>query len=82
MRIIDALLLVSSAALVGGFAAGVVPWRIAVMVAAPLLQAVVYKRAVRRGVTSSDCVRLTWLGAALLLAYNLWSAAGLPGVGA
>jgi len=82
MRVIDALLLVSSAALVGGFAAGVVPWRIAVMVAAPLLQAVVYKRAVRRGVTSSDCVRLTWLGAALLLAYNLWSAAGLPGVGA
>ena len=26
------------------------------------------KRAVRRGVTSSDCIRLTWLGAALLLA--------------
>jgi 4-hydroxybenzoate polyprenyltransferase len=82
MRIIDALLLVSSAALVGGFAAGVVPWRIAVMVAAPVLQAVVYKRAVRRGVTSADCVRLTWIGAGLLLAYNLWSAAGLPGVGA
>jgi 4-hydroxybenzoate polyprenyltransferase len=82
MRIIDALLLVSSAALVGGWLAGIVPWRIAVMVAAPLVQAVVYKRAVKRGVTSGDCVRLTWIGAALLLAYHLWIAAGLPGVDA
>jgi 4-hydroxybenzoate polyprenyltransferase len=82
VRIIDALLFAASVALVAGWVAGVVPWRIAVMVAAPVVQVVVYKRAVRRGVTSRDCVRLTWIGAALLVAYHLWIAAGLPGVDA
>lgn len=82
MRIIDGLIAASALALVAGYAAGVVPWRVFVMVLAPLLNLVVYKRAVRRGITAADCIRLTWLGAALLAAYHIWIAAGLPGVGA
>jgi 4-hydroxybenzoate polyprenyltransferase len=82
MRIIDGLIAASAVSLVAGYAAGVVPWRLFVMVLAPLLNLGVYKRAVRRGITAADCIRLTWLGAALLAAYHLWIAAGLPGVGA
>lgn len=80
MRIIDGLILASAAALAAGFAAGVVPWRVFVMILAPIVNLVYYKRAVRRGITSADCVRLTWYGAALLVAYHLWVVAGLPGV--
>jgi 4-hydroxybenzoate polyprenyltransferase len=82
VRIADALLLGAIAVLAVGYAAHALPWRIFVMIAAPMLQLAVYKRALRRGITSSDCVALTWLGAGLLLAYHLWIAAGLPGVGA
>lgn len=81
MRIADALIVLSAAVLALGYASGVVPWRIFVMIAAPLINLVYYKRAMRRGITSSDCVTLTWLGAALLLSYHLWVAAGLPGMG-
>jgi 4-hydroxybenzoate polyprenyltransferase len=82
LRIIDGLLLASSALLIGGYAMGHVPWRMVVMVLAPLLQWVLYRRAHRRGITSQDCIRLTWLGAGLLLGYHLWILAGLPGVNA
>jgi 4-hydroxybenzoate polyprenyltransferase len=81
VSIVDGLLGVCALVLAVGYAAGVLPWRIFVMVAAPVLQLVVYKRALRRGITSADCVALTWLGAALLLAYHLWVLAGLPGIG-
>lgn len=81
MRIIDTLIAVSSLVLIVGFAAGVVPWRIFVMILAPILNLVAYKRFMRRGITSRDCVRLTWLGAGLLIAYHLWVVVGLPGVG-
>jgi 4-hydroxybenzoate polyprenyltransferase len=80
MRIADGLIAASATVLVVGFASGLVPWRVFVMILAPALNFVAYKRAMRRGITSSDCVRLTWLGAALLVAYHLWVAAGLPGV--
>jgi 4-hydroxybenzoate polyprenyltransferase len=80
VRIVDALIAASLAALVVGFAAHLVPWRLAVMGVAPLAQLAIYKRALRRTITSADCVRLTWLGAGLLLAYHLWIAARLPGV--
>ena len=80
-KIIDALLIVSSAILLGGYLASVVPWRIVVMLLAPLLQVVLYKRALQRGISSSDCIRLTWIGACLLVGYHLWIVAGLPGVG-
>lgn len=81
MRIIDTLIAVSSLVLIVGFATGVVPWRIFVMILAPILNLVAYKRFMRRGITSRDCVRLTWLGAGLLIAYHLWVVVGLPGVG-
>ena len=80
MRIVDGLIAASALVLVTGFAAGLVPWRIFVMILAPALNLVAYKRAMRRGITSADCIRLTWLGAGLLVAYHLWVAAGLPGV--
>ncbi|MGM0575422.1 MAG: hypothetical protein ACQEXJ_06800 [Myxococcota bacterium] len=50
------------------------------MILAPGLNLVFYERAVRRGITSADRVALTWIGAALLVAYHLWVVAGLPGV--
>ena len=81
MRITDALIAVSALTLILGFAFGAVPWRIFVMILAPGLNYWFYKRAVARGITSKDCVNLTWIGAALLLAYHLWVVAGLPGVG-
>ncbi|MBM4358755.1 MAG: UbiA family prenyltransferase [Deltaproteobacteria bacterium] len=80
VRIIDGLLGGSLVTLAIGFATGHVPWRIAIMFAAPLVQVGVYKRAYRRGITSRDCVLLTWLGAGLLATYHLWVAAKLPGV--
>ncbi len=82
MRIIDSLIGGSIGILVVGYATGLVPWRIAIMGVAPLIQLVYYKRAVKRGITASDCIRITWLGAGLLAAYHLWVVAGLPGVGA
>lgn len=78
VRIVDALLLASLLVLVVGYEARVVPWRIAVMGVAPLLQLGLYRVFVRRGITSADCIRLTWLGAGLLGAYHLWVWAGLP----
>ncbi|MBD3669137.1 MAG: UbiA family prenyltransferase, partial [Gammaproteobacteria bacterium] len=67
MRIIDGLIFVSAAILALGYASGVVPWRIFVMIVAPFLNLAFYKRAVKRGITSADCVTLAWVGAALLL---------------
>jgi 4-hydroxybenzoate polyprenyltransferase len=80
MRIADALIGASALTLVVGFALEFIPWRIFVMILAPLLNLWFYRRAMRRGITSSDCIRLTWVGAALLTAYHLWVLAGLPGV--
>lgn len=81
VHIVDGLIVTSLAFMVVGYAAGVVPWRIFVMGLAPALQLPLYKRWLRRGITSADCTRLTWLGAALLTSYHLWVVAGLPGVG-
>ncbi len=80
VRIIDALILASSLVLVAGYAARIVPWRMAVMIFAPILQLVIYKRALRRGITAGDCIGITWVGAGLLFAYHLWVLLELPGV--
>jgi 4-hydroxybenzoate polyprenyltransferase len=77
---IDVLCVVSLAVLIGGYVGHVVPWRIAILGVGPLLQIFIYKRFVKRGITSSDCINLTWLGALLLVAYHGWVLAGLPGV--
>jgi hypothetical protein len=58
-----------------------VPWSIFIMAAAPLLQFVVYKHFLRRGISGKDCVTITWMGAALLFIYHLWFLAKLPGAG-
>ena len=79
VRIIDGLLAASAASLAVGYALGAVPWRLFIMIAAPAIQVVLYKLALRRGITSADCVRLTWCGAGLLFVYHLWILAGLPG---
>ena len=81
-RIVEGLLVSSMAVLALGFATGVIPWRIFVMVVAPIVQFVLVRHYLRRGLTSSDCIFLTWLGASLLAAYHLWVVAGWPGVGA
>jgi 4-hydroxybenzoate polyprenyltransferase len=79
-RIIDALCIASLVLLGAAYLAHVVPWRIAILGVGPLLQIFLYKRFVKRGITSRDCINLTWLGAALLIAYHGWVLAGLPGV--
>lgn len=80
LRITDALLAGAALSLAVGYALGPVPWRLFVMVLGPGLQAVLYKRAVARRITSQDGVNITWLGAGLLLAYHGWIGAGFPGV--
>jgi len=81
MRIVDGLVVLSSALAIGGYVAGAVPWRVVVMVAAPVIQVAYYKRITRRReISARDCIRLTWLGCGLLAAYNVWVSLGLPGV--
>jgi 4-hydroxybenzoate polyprenyltransferase len=79
IRIVDGLLAGSMAVLVAGFAARAVPWRLFIMICAPLIQLGLYKRALRRGITARDCIALTWLGALLLVVYHLWILLRLPG---
>ena len=78
-RLIDLLILSSVGVLVLGYLVGAVPWRAAIMAVAPMVQLVVYKLALRRGITTGLCVGITWLGAALLLVYHLWVVLDLPG---
>jgi 4-hydroxybenzoate polyprenyltransferase len=79
--IADGLIFSSMAVLVVGYVFLFVPWRIFILIAAPPIQCLVYKRALRRGISAKDCIMLTWLGALLLFIYHLWVLAGLPGVG-
>jgi 4-hydroxybenzoate polyprenyltransferase len=80
LRIVDGLLIASLLPLVGGYLAGLVPWRLTIMGAAPLLQLVATKLALRRGgIDSRFCIGLTWLGASLLAIYHFWIVLGLPG---
>ncbi|MBI3267470.1 MAG: UbiA family prenyltransferase [Planctomycetes bacterium] len=78
-RLVYVLLGLSAAVLLGGFLAGAVRWRAAILAAAPALQGVLFRAWTRRRrITGADCVLLTLLGAALLLVYNVWRWAGLP----
>ena len=78
-RIARGLMLASLAVAASGVAAGLLPARLACMAAAPAAQLVLVQRWLRRGVGKRDCIRLTWLGAALLALYHGWVALGLPG---
>jgi 4-hydroxybenzoate polyprenyltransferase len=78
-RIAQGLMLGSLVVAAGGAAGGLLPARLACMAAAPLAQLVLVRRWLARGVGKRDCIRLTWLGAALLVLYHGWVALGLPG---
>jgi len=82
VRIIDGLIFSSLAVLVTGYATGLVPWRIFIMAAAPLLNLFFCKWSLKRGVTSGHCIAVTWLGATLLILYHVWIVLDLPGAGA
>jgi len=79
--IIDSLIFSSAAVLAVGYLSGFVPWRIFIMIAAPLFQLAAYKHALRRGISARDCIRMTWMGVVMLCIYHLWIVADLPGVG-
>jgi 4-hydroxybenzoate polyprenyltransferase len=79
-RVADGLLLGSAMVLLIGYFWLALPWRVVVMVVAPALQWVLYRRWLKRGLTSAHVVALTWTGAGLLIVYHLWIALNLPGV--
>lgn len=82
VRIIDALLGVAAVALVSAVLMGALGVRELLMVLAPVVQVAFYKPRQRRGLTTADCIQLTWLGAGLLAVWlvgtDLWERAGLP----
>lgn len=73
-QMVAAFLVVAASA-----AVGILPWRVTVMGAAPLLQLAVSRHMVKRGITTADCIVITWLGVALLGTYHVWELLGLPG---
>ncbi len=81
-KIIDALLATSLVVLVVSVLAGVLGLREGLMAVAPFIQYGFYKARMKRGLTTRDCILLTWLGAALLAVWLAgtwaWEAAGLP----
>ena len=79
--IIDCLLALSILIMVSSYLLHWVPWRLFVMIAAPVGQWFIYRAWYRRGLTARDCILLTWLGVALLITYHLWVYFELPGVG-
>jgi 4-hydroxybenzoate polyprenyltransferase len=79
-RIVTGLIVASIASLSIGYGLGAVPWRIFVMVAAPVIQLLFVRQARRRGFDAGDCIGLTLVGALLLVIYHLWIVADLPGV--
>ena len=78
-RVAMGLMLASFAVVVVGYVCGALPWRVAVMGAAPLIQLAFAARVQRRAITTADCIGITWLGTALLAGYHAWDALGLPG---
>jgi 4-hydroxybenzoate polyprenyltransferase len=81
VRIVYGLIFSSIAVLIAGYAISAIPWRIFIMICAPIIQWLMFKRALIRGISAGDCIRMTWTGAALLFTYHLWVAARLPGAG-
>jgi 4-hydroxybenzoate polyprenyltransferase len=78
-RIVDGLLAAATLVLIAAYLLRWVPWRLAIMAAAPMIQFGYHRWAVRRGISQTDCIRLTWIGVALLVGYHLWILADLPG---
>lgn len=78
--IIDTLLFLSVMTLCAGYLFRILPWRIFIMAGAPVLQFVLYKKALQRGIGARDCIIITWLGVSMFVVFNLWVLADLPGV--
>ena len=79
VHIVYGLIFSSIVILVAGYILDFVPWRIFIMIAAPVIQLILFKRVLHRGISAKDCIRMTWTGVALLLMYHLWVVAELPG---
>ncbi|HVV84473.1 MAG TPA: UbiA family prenyltransferase [Kofleriaceae bacterium] len=81
-QIIDGLLAGASAMLVAGVVAGRLGLRELLMLVAPAVQLVLYRRWWKRGLTPRDCIVLTHVGTAQLVLFlvgtAVWRAAGLP----
>lgn len=79
-RIIWGLLATSAVVLVAGGVAGDLRLRELSLLGGVVVQALIFTAWVKadRQPTVRDCVLATWVGAALLGAYNLWIQAGLP----
>lgn len=81
-KIIDALLLLALVVLPVAVVAGLLGVRELLMAVAVVIQFAFYKPRMKRGLTTRDCIQLTWLGAGLLLVWlggtSVWEAAGLP----
>lgn len=77
--IIDVLLFFCVSTLFMGYLLHIVPWRIFIMIGAPVLQFFVYKKALRRGISTGDCIKITWLGVSMFAIFHIWILADLPG---
>jgi 4-hydroxybenzoate polyprenyltransferase len=81
-QIIDALLAGASAVLLAAVLAGWLGLRELLMLVAPAVQLVLYRRWWARGLTPRDCIVLTHVGTAQLALFlvgtAVWQAAGLP----
>lgn len=81
-QIIDGLLVLSAVVLAVGFVARWLGALEMLMLVAPALQLVFYRRRLARGLTSRDCIWLTHLGTAQLVVFlvgtAVWREAGLP----
>jgi 4-hydroxybenzoate polyprenyltransferase len=77
-RIVYGLIALSASALVAGALAGVFHLRELALLAAPVQQALYFKLKLSKQATKERCIFITWLGAAQILSYQLWIAAGLP----
>ncbi len=81
-RIVDALLVLASCSLAAGLLLGAIGLREGLMLLAPAIQLAFYKPRFRRGLTSAECIGLTWAGAGLLAFWlagtHGWVRAGLP----
>jgi 4-hydroxybenzoate polyprenyltransferase len=83
-RLALVLMALSAIILVVGFAAGVTPWALTIMAAAPLMQMIAVVRKLptatqKNQVDAFTCIALTWLGVVLLSAYHAWEWLGWPG---
>ena len=78
-RIIDSLIVSSVIVFSIGYIFDFLPWRVFILVFAPVLQFIFFNQALCNGITAKYCTRMTWIGAAMFIVYHLWVVAGLPG---